>query len=119
MLPAALLNTSVTIVRRSSQGRDSLNNPIYGSPTDGAGWSPIEYCLQVRLAFSSNPVQFAPEGERVLPTGIMYYNAGGVCLEVEDRVLTSDGIEYIIVSIVPGYTFGTAISHHEAILALP
>lgn len=119
MLPLALLNENVTVVRRVSQGRDSLNNPIYGNPTDGTGWNVIYNCLEVRLAFSSKLIQFAPEGERVLPNGVMYFNPGYVTLLPEDRVITSNGIEYIVVSVVPGYIFSRAVDHYECVLALP
>ena len=117
MLPIALLSQKVTIKRRVSQGRDSLNNPSYGSPTGGAGWSTVYNDVPVRLAFSSKAIRFVAEGERVTPNGVMYYNTGPV-LKPEDRVLTEDGIEYNVVSIVEG-RMGATINHYEAILALP
>lgn len=118
MLPGNLLNISVVIRRRQSTGRDSLNNPTYGTPTSGAGWSNAYNSVRVRLAFSSKPVRFAPEGERITPVGTMYYNPGPV-LQPEDRVLTPDGIEYNIVSVVPGYSSNGAVDHFEAVLQLP
>lgn len=119
MLPSALLIQTVSVFRRNSQGRDSLNNPIYGTPIEGTGWDLIIKCLSVRLAFSSKPVQFASEGERVLPTGVMYFNPTDLTIKAEDRVVTSDNIQYIVVSVVPGLLFGGALSHFEAVLALP
>lgn len=118
MIPLALLNVYVTIIRRTSQGRDSLNNPIYGAPTLGAGWNPVYYSIPVKLAFNTKLIRFAQEGERVQPAGIMYYN-NPYTLQPEDHMVTSDGIEYTIISIVPGYIFGTAVDHYEAILQLP
>lgn len=118
MLPGALLNQTVTIKRRLSTGRDSLGNPIYGAPTDGLGWSTIYTNIPIRLAFSTKQVRFAPEGERILPTGVMYYNPGPL-LKAEDRVLTDDGIEYNIISVQEGVGFGAVVTHYEAILQLP
>lgn len=118
MLPLALLNQLVSIKRRVSQGRDSLNNPEYGPPTSGAGWNTIYNNMPVRMAFSTKQVRFAPEGERILPTGVMYYNPG-YDLKAEDRVLTADGIEYNVISVQEGVAFGSNIYHWEAVLQLP
>lgn len=121
MLPPALLNQSATIIRRQSSGRDSLNNPTYGQPTSGEGWSVIYTSVLVRLAFSGKPIKFAPEGERIQPTGVVYYNPG-VEIHPEDRVLVFLGkqlIEYNVISVVPGSTFGSTIDHWEAIVQLP
>jgi hypothetical protein len=119
MIPPALLNTIVTVKRRTSTGRDALNNPIYGSPTSGVGWNTAYVNMPVRLAFSSKSVRFAPEGERILPIGIGYYNKN-YCLLPEDRVITSDGIEYVITAITVGYgPIGKVIDHYECNLSLP
>lgn len=118
MIPPSILNISVNIMRRTSTGRDALNNPTYGQPTSGAGWSMVYKDVPVRLAFVARRILFSPEGERVQPNGIMYYNAGPA-LEPEDRVITSDGIEYTILDIVPGYNFGGQIDHWEARVQLP
>ncbi len=117
MIPIALLNQKVTIKRRQSTGRDSLNNPDYGAPTDGLGWNTVYNEVPVRLAFSSKLIRFVPEGERITPNGVMYYNTD-FKLRPEDRVLTADGIEYTVVSVVEG-RMGMTISHYEAILQLP
>jgi hypothetical protein len=116
-IPIALLAQTVTIRRRQSTGRDSLNNPVYGAPTDGLGWSTIYEQVPVRLAFSSKMIRFVPEGERITPNGVMYYNTDYI-LKPEDRVLTSDGIEYTVISVVEG-RMGLTIDHYEAILQLP
>lgn len=118
MLPIALLSQSVAIKRRASQGVDSLNNPTYGQPTSGLGWATIYNSVPVRLAFSSKAIRFVAEGERITPNGIMYYNPGFLLMP-EDRVLTTDGIEYNVVSIVEGRSTGTTVDHYEAILQLP
>ena len=118
MIPISLLNSKVTIKRRQSQGTDSLNNPTYGAPTGGAGWATIYNDVPVRLAFSSKMVRFAPEGERILPTGVMYYNSG-FSLKAEDRVITADGIEYNIISVIAGNVIGSIVDHFEAVLQLP
>lgn len=117
-LPIAILNESVTIKRRVSTGIDSLGNPIYGQPTNGAGWQVIYTNVPCKLAFNSKMIQFAPEGERVTPNGVMYLNSGYNILP-EDRVLTSGGIEYNVISVVPGYIFGKVIDHLECVLQLP
>ena len=117
MIPSAILNQIVTIKRRVSTGTDSLGNPIYGSPT--LTWSTIYTNMLVRLAFNSKLIQFAPEGERIQPSGVMYYNPG-FTIKPEDRVLTNDTqIEYTVISVVSGNTFGTVVDHYEAILQLP
>ena len=117
MIPIALLSQTVTIKRRTSQGVDSLNNPVYGAPTGGLGWNTIYENVPVRLAFSSKVIKFVPEGERITPNGVMYYNTD-YKLKAEDRVLTTDGIEYTVVSVVEG-RMGATVSHYEAILQLP
>ena len=118
MLPINILNEYVTIKRRVTTGTDSLGNPIYGTPTSGIGWSTIYTNVPVRLAFSAKPIEFAHEGERITPNGTMYLNSG-YDLKPEDRVLTSDSIEYTIISIVPGYTFSKVVDHYEVLLQLP
>lgn len=117
-IPVGLLNLTLTIKRRVLQGRDSLGNPVYGQPTTGAGWVTIYTGLPARLAFSSKPIAFSKEGERITPNGIMYYNPGYTLLP-EDRVITPEGIEYTIISVVAGRAIGNTIDHHEAVLQLP
>jgi hypothetical protein len=117
MLPLSILNQQVTVTRRTSQGRDSLNNPIYGSPTNGDGWNIVYTCVPARLAFSTKKIQFAPEGERISPVGIVYYNAGWD-IKAEDRILVN-GIEYTVISVVEGIAFGNVVDHYEAIVQLP
>lgn len=114
----AYLQDIVTIKRRVSQGRDSLNNPVYGTPTSGAGWSTVYTNMPVKLAFSSKSLQFAQTGERPTPSGIMYYNPSYTLL-LEDRILTVDGIEYVVKSIVVAISVPNVTDHYEAILGLP
>lgn len=118
MLPAILLTENVNIRRRRDVGRDSLNNPEYGAATDGAGWYTVLENFPVKLAFSMKGLKFAPEGERVIPTGIMYFN-GPADIRQEDRILTSQNIEYIVIGLSIAYLMGTVIDHYEAILQLP
>lgn len=118
MLPPTLLSQNINVRRRQSVGRDSLNNPEYGPATDGAGWYTVYENMPARLAFSGKPIQFAPEGERILPAGTMYYN-GPYELRHEDRILTANGIEYIVISLATAFTFGAVVDHFEAILQLP
>ena len=118
MIPSNLLNMTVDIKRRVSTGRDSLNNPTYGAPTSGAGWNTVYQAIPVRLAFSSKAVNFASEGERIQPQGVVYYNAGPE-IKPEDRILTENGIEYNVISVVPGYIFGRVIDHYEALIQTP
>ena len=114
----AIFNVTVSIKRRvsySSASRDSLNNPIYGAPT--LTWSTVYSAMPARLAFSSKGIEFAPTGERVSPEGVVYYPPEYSLLP-EDRVLTN-GIEYVVVSIVPGFRDNQILDHYEAILKLP
>lgn len=115
---SGIFNSLVTIKRRASTGRDALNNPTYGDPTSGAGWSTVYTNMTVRLAFSANALVFAQTGERPNPAGIMYFPPS-YALQLEDRVLTADGIEYVVTSIVTGYINNVVVDHYEAILALP
>lgn len=116
--PGVMLNFKVTIRRRTSTGLDGLGNPTYGAPTDGLGWDTVYSLMPVRLAFSSKQIVFAIEGERVTPNGLMYYNPPFKILP-EDRVITEDGIEYVVTSVITGYGFGAVVDHYEAILDLP
>ncbi len=121
MIPTSLLAQNVVVTRRTSTGVDALNNPIYGSPTNGNGWNVVYNSVPVRLAFSTKAINFAKEGERIVPTGVMYYNIG-YYLRPEDRILYQDYngniIEYVVTSVVEG-RMGMTIDHYEAILGLP
>jgi hypothetical protein len=117
MIPG-IFNTPVTVKRRVSTGRDSLNNPTYGNPTSGSGWSTVYASMPARLAFSSKAIQFATMAERPTPNGVCYYGPDYTVLS-EDRILTTDGIEYVVTSVVPGYINNTVVDHYEALLALP
>ena len=116
MLPTALLNVTVTVKRRASTGRDSLNNPTYGAPTQT--WNTVAQNVKVRFAFRGKDVKFSREGERIEPSGIMYYNPGPD-IRHEDRVVTSDGIEYNVIGVTIGQAFGATITHYEAVVQLP
>lgn len=113
-----LLNILVTIERRIDVGRDQLNNPTFGDPVSGTGWSVAYSNMPVRLAFSSKALQFAMTGERPNPSGVMYYNPE-YSLQAEDRIITPDNIQYVVTSIVPGYVNGGIVDHYEAVLGLP
>lgn len=115
---AALLNINVSVKRRADQGRDVLGNPTYGTPTSGAGWSIVYTAMPARLAFNRKQLAFAATGERVIPSGTLYFPAE-YAVKVEDRILTPDNIEYVIVGVVPGYVVQDVVDHYEAQLALP
>jgi len=118
MIPA-LLNTLVSVKRRadsSTAPRDALNNPVYGSPTDS--WTIVYASMPARLAFTQKEIQFSPMGERVLPTGVMYYGRD-YHIKAEDRIVTDDGIEYVILGVVPAFLLGGIVDHYEAQVALP
>lgn len=118
MLPPILLTENVNVRRRRDVGRDALNNPDYGPATDGAGWYSVLENFPVKLAFRGKDIKFAPEGERVLPSGVMYFN-GPADIREEDRILTERGIEYIVVGMNTAYLVGKVIDHYEANLILP
>ena len=122
MLPIAILNQTVNIVRRQSTGTDSLGNPIYGQPTSGAGWSTIYTGLQVRLAFSSKMTNFSKEGERVNPTGVVYLNPGPEIYH-EDRVVFTNyqngTIEYNVINVIKALGVSGQIDHLELTVQLP
>jgi hypothetical protein len=118
----SLLNTTVDVMRRVSVGRDTLNNPTYGNATSGAGWSRVYKGLRGRMAFSEKELQFHPTSERITPIGVFYFNSPtdpDFSIQHEDRLITEDKIEYIVVDLAIGYLIGDVVDHHEAILALP
>ena len=117
MLPN-LLNVFVSIKRRIDYNRasfDVLGNPVYG---DSSTWDTIFTHMPVRFAFPAKELQFANTGERIIPSGVMYYNPEHKLLPM-DRVLTPDGIEYVITDISVGIRIGAIIDHYEAKLILP
>jgi hypothetical protein len=118
-----LFNESVIVKRRpglgSSSGqasRDSFNNPVYGAPT--AGWTTVYSTMKCKLAFSGTPIEFAPTGERVKPQGVMYFSSDNI-LQHEDRIITSNGIEYVVTSLQYAYMTPQVIDHTEATIELP
>ena len=115
----AIYNIKTTVKRRldiSVASRDSLNNPIYGAPT--ASWQTIYTNMPTRLAFSAKPLQFAPVAERITPNGVMYISKDYTVYH-EDRIITPDGVEYVVVSVVAGYINNNVLDHYELEVALP
>lgn len=120
MIPGNLIFNVVSIKRRLSPlvaSRDALNNPIFGNPTSSPLWTTVYSGIAVRFAFSQNKISFALGGERANPYGVMYIDKE-YSIYNEDRVLTSDGIEYVVTSVAPGYLFNE-LHHWEAELSLP
>lgn len=116
---SGIFNTLITVKRRvdiSVASRDVLNNPIYGAPT--ASWNTAYTNVPARLAFHASPIQFAPTAERITPNGVVYIPPSYNIYE-EDRIITDDLIEYVVVSVVPGYVNNTVIDHWELIVELP
>jgi hypothetical protein len=118
-----LFNENVIVKRRPSLGsgsgqasRDSFNNPIYGAPT--AGWTTVYSAMPCKLAFSGTPIEFSPTGERVKPSGVLYFSSDNV-LQHEDRIITSNGIEYVVTSLQYAYMTPNVIDHSEATVELP
>lgn len=114
----AQLQDIITIKRRTSTGSDALNNPIYGAPTSGVGWATVYTNMKVKLAFHQKTTSYVSTGERVIPSGVMYYMPA-YALKPQDRVITSDGIEYVVLGVVSARIVGPVIDHYEAELALP
>jgi hypothetical protein len=117
----SVFNTTISISRRPAVGvasRDILNNPIYGVPTTAPYWQTIYSAVPARLAFSAKPIEFASTAERITPNGVIYIPADYTVYH-EDRALTIDGIEYVVVSVVPGYVLNNVIDHWELQVALP
>ena len=115
----AVFNLKVTVKRRLAIGvasRDSLNNPIYGAPT--TSWNTVYTNMPARLAFSAKPLEFAPTAERITPSGIMYI-PNNYTIYHEDRIITPDGIEYVVISVASGYLNNNVLDHYELELALP
>jgi hypothetical protein len=116
-MPPNIFNTTATVRRSSYTTRDSLNNPVLGTPTT---WPIVYSSMPCKFAFSSKSIQFAQTGERPEPSGIMYFGNAYTILS-NDRVITTDAspIEYVVVSVVPAYLTPTVVSHYEAVLSLP
>lgn len=117
-MPPYLFNQTCNVLRRTSQGRDAINNPIYGAPTSGSGWSTVYSNMPMNLAFSSKAIQYAQQGERPEPSGVMYYG-NSYSINSEDRIVTNTGIEYVVVSVVAAYLPLNVVNHYEAVLSLP
>lgn len=117
MVPS-LLNEDVDVYRRVSTGRDSLGNPVYGTPASGVGWNLIYQAMPCRLAFTDKRIEFAHGGERVKPYGTMYFSQAFALIQ-EDRIITPDNIQYVVSSIRIAYKTGSIIDHYEAIVELP
>lgn len=113
----SLLNESVVVYRRISTAVDALGNPVYGDPTTGTGWNLVYRTMPARLAFTDVQVEFAPEGERVLPHGTLYFGAAYTVLQ-EDRIITAQNIQYVVTSVRIAYKTSTIIDHYEGILSL-
>ncbi len=114
-----IYNTTVQIRRRvdtSVASRDALNNPVYGAPT--SSWTQVYDTMPCKFAFTSKQMTFVETGERIQPTGVMYFPAD-YSLFQNDRAITLDGIEYVITDIAPAYLYGSKISHFEANVKLP
>lgn len=118
MIPLALLNEKITIKRRIDTGRDSLNNPTYGTPTSGSGWSTVYSNVSVRFAFSDKFIVFDSTGERIHPEGTMYFKKE-FDIKHEDRAITSDGIEYVVTAVRIGRQTNGIVNHKEAKVSLP
>lgn len=114
----SLLNEKVDVYRRVAGSRDSLNNPVYGTPITGVGWNLIYRAMPSRLAFTDRRIEFASGGERVKPYGTMYFSEK-YALRQEDRIITRDNIQYIVSSIRIAYKSGAIVDHYEAICELP
>ena len=115
----SIFNLKVTVKRRLGidvASRDSFNNPIYGAPT--ATWITAYTNMPARLAFNAKPLQFAPIAERPTPNGVIYIPKEYTIYH-EDRILTPDGIEYVVTSVAAGYINNTVLDHYELEVALP
>ena len=121
-MPPFLFTETCNVLRRTSQGRDSLNNVIYGAPTSGAGWSTIYTNMPMKLAFSSKAIQFATQGERPEPSGIVYFGPSFTLYD-EDRIVTTTNpsyeVEYVVTSVVPAFMPPNVVNHWEATISLP
>lgn len=114
----SLLNEKVDVYRRVSTSRDSLGNPVYGTPATGVGWNLIYLGMPSRLAFTDKRISFDNGGERVKPYGTMYFSQDFALIQ-EDRIITPDNIQYVVTSIRIAYKTGSVIDHYEAIVELP
>lgn len=114
----SLLNERVDVYRRVSTSRDSLGNPIYGTPITGVGWNLVYLAMPCKLAFTDKRISFDRGGERVKPYGTMYFSQAFALVQ-EDRIITPDNIQYVVSSIRVAYKTGSVIDHYEAIVELP
>ncbi len=114
----SLLNEAVDVYRRVSASRDALNNPVYGTPITGVGWNLIYSAMPCRLAFTDKRIEFAHGGERVKPYGTLYFSEDFALLQ-EDRIITTDNIQYVVTSIRIAYKTGSIVDHYEGIVELP
>jgi len=114
-----IYNTSVIVKRRldvSVASRDSFNNPVYGAPT--SSWNTVYSSVPCRLAFSADSIEFSPTGERIKPSGTLYFGTE-YTLRQEDRIITTNGIEYVVTSLQAAMATPFLQSHWEATVELP
>lgn len=117
-MQVSLLNEKVDVYRRVEDGRDALNNPVYGDPITGEGWNLVYNGMPAKLAFTDKKISFSRDGERVKPYGTMYFGLGFNVLQ-EDRIITKQNIQYTVTSIRIAYKTANVIDHYEAIVELP
>lgn len=117
-MQVSLFNENVDVYRRVSGGVDSLNNPVYGVPITGSGWNLVYPQMPCKLAFTDKRIEFAHGGERVLPYGTVYFSQAYLLMQ-EDRIITTNNIQYVVTSIRVAYKTSTVIDHYEAIVELP
>lgn len=119
-MPPNLFDTKVTVYRATSSGRDALNNPTYGTPVTGAGWSAVYTNMPASLRFSTKEIRFAITGEHPDPGGIVYV-PGGYTILPDDRIVTSDvkPIQYVVTSVVIAYKLPGVVDHYEVMVKLP
>jgi len=117
MIPSFFLPDTISVSRRTYTGLDSLNNPIYGVPVTGAGWTTIYTGVKCRLSLSGKDVEYSRIGERIKPSGILYTNSK-YDIRNEDRVITSDGIQYVVIGVTTS-RLGSVVDHYEYQIQLP
>jgi len=96
--PAYLATETINVLRRANSftaSRDSLNNPVYGDPTD---WIPVYTNIKVRLSYDGKSLRYAPTGELIQPQADMMYDSSQYTMMAQDHI--------VIVS-SPGWPVGT------------
>ena len=120
----SIYTDKVNILRRESYliaSRDSINNPVYGTPTS---WNVVYSNIYIKIGYSGKQMKVSTTGELIYPSCTGYYSTQYI-LQPEDRIIIVDsvgippGIEYVVESVYPSYLMFGILDHYQFEAHLP